>query len=239
MILEYQNGVRVTKLVHEMSPLEAAIQRDENMAKQHFSDNNKKSNLTKADREIEQRESLAFLAHERRQLETISEVQALLAAYREKGLAAKTGTDKERDRALNIMEDEKRHPTELLEKLMRAEGVPKPSSKHTAHHILPGSGRWRKVLVARARSHMHTHGIRINEPANGVYLLHKDENTPHWSMPQSKGHLKYHTAEYEMWVSQKIRQLQHMDVIKTQLQVIGRLLQHNEPKVAIENMKKL
>jgi len=240
MKLEYRNGVRITKLVTEMSPLEAAINRYEDMARKHFSDDNKHINLTKEEREIERKKSLAYLEHEKRHLSVISEVQALLEAYREGGLTVKNGTDdRQRERALNMLEDEKHHPTDLLEKFMRAESVPKPSSQHTAHHILPGSGRWRKVLVARARSHIHEHGIRINDPANGVYLLTKDKYTPNWTMPKSRGHLRYHTAEYEVWVSQKIRQLHDIDFIKTQLQVIGRLLQHNEPKAAFAKMKHL
>jgi hypothetical protein len=91
----------------------------------------------------------------------------------------------------------------------------------------------------RARIHMHVNGIRINDPANGVYLLTKDKYTPHWSMPNSRGHLKYHTSEYEKWVSNKVRGVKGMDYIKTQLQVIGRLLQQNEPKTAIAMMKGL
>lgn len=86
---------------------------------------------------------------------------------------------------------------------------------------------------------MHVNGIRINDLANGVYLLTKDKHTPHWSMPNSRGHLKYHTSDYEKWVSNKVRAVKGMDYIKTQLQVIGRLLQQNEPKTAIAMMKGL
>lgn len=88
------------------------------------------------------------------------------------------------------------------------------------------------------RLHIHRNGIRINDPANGVYLLHKDEYTPHWSMPKSRGHLKYHTKQYEQFLNSRIAGLRGMDVIKTHLQVIGRLLQENEPKTAIANIRK-
>ena len=40
MELEYKNGVRLTKLYHEMSPLEVAIHNYEEMAKKHYSDKN-------------------------------------------------------------------------------------------------------------------------------------------------------------------------------------------------------
>lgn len=119
---------------------------------------------------------------------------------------------------------------------MRAEGQIKPSHKHTAHHIVPGKGKL-EMVTAQTRIHLHLHGIRINDPANGVYLIHNDADTPHWSMPNSRGHRKYHTHEYERWVSQKVRTQTNIDYIKTQLQLIGRILQDNEPKNAIPAIK--
>ena len=120
---------------------------------------------------------------------------------------------------------------------MRAEGMPKPSSQHTAHHIEPGKGKL-EMLIARTRLHLHLYGIRINDPANGIYLIQKDEDTPHWSMPNSRGHLKYHTHTYEQWIAQKLKPLKNIDVLKTQLQIIGRILQDNEPKNVISVVKK-
>lgn len=239
MKLEYRNGVRISKLTHEMSPLERAIQSYEEKAEKYYSMDNPNLHFTKEEREIKKKEAMRELAIQRRHLETIGEVHALLEAYREGNMKIKAGSNTDRKKALATMKNESHHPTELLEKLMRAEGHPKPSSRHTAHHILPGSGQYEKVMIARARTHIHTHGIGINDPANGVYLLTKDEYTPHYSMPASRGHLKYHTRDYEKWVSLRIRQLTHIDIIKTQLQVIGRLLQHNEPKTAISKIKGL
>ena len=86
---------------------------------------------------------------------------------------------------------------------------------------------------------MHSHGIRINDPVNGVYLLHKDDYTPHHSMPGSRGHLKCRTREYEKLVPARIGRLPNQDIIKTQLQVIGRLLQQHEPKAAFAQMRGL
>ena len=56
-------------------------------------------------------------------------------------------------------------------------------------------------------------------------------------MPNSKGHLKYHTHEYEQWMAQRVQRLNNMDMIKTQLQVIGRILQDNESKTAVKTIK--
>ncbi len=226
MKLEYHNGTRISKLLHEMSPLEAAIQRYEEMARKHFA---KAKNITEEERESELKESLKFLELERDRLGTISDVQARLAKYREEGIRVTSKNRKESVAALTTMSAEKHHPTITLEKYMRAEGVAKPSNKHTAHHIVPGKGLL-ELLTGRTRLHLHKHGIRINDPANGVYLVAADRDTPHWSMPNSRGHKKYHTKEYERWVFQKVLALNNIDFIKTQLQIIGRILQDNEPK---------
>jgi len=238
MQLEYLNGIRVHKHYYEMTPLEAAIENYETQAKKHHTSEDT-SNLTKTEREKKLKESLDFLGKERMKLEKTIEVQSLLEAYRAEGNKAITGTKQEAKKAVARMTSEDHHPTELLEKLMRAEGTPKPSRHHTAHHILPGSGQYRQALISTARVHMHLNGIRINDPANGVYLVTVDKNTPHWSMPKSRGHLKYHTAAYEEWTSRKVVALKGIDRIKTQLQIIGRLLQQNEPKAAINKIQSL
>ena len=49
-------------------------------------------------------------------------------------------------------------------------------------------------------------------------------------MPNSRGHLTYHTIAYEGWVLNRIQGRRNIDMIKTELQVIGKLLQDNEPK---------
>jgi len=234
MKLEYMNGVRTTMLYHEMSPLDAAITRYEELAEKHYA---KTSTLTGAEREKALKESRAHLESERKRLETISDVQAGLEQYRKAGLAATKENRKNKATALNMMVAERHHPTAVLEKYMLAEGAVKPSLKHTAHHIVPGKGKL-EILTGRTRLHLHQHGIRINDPANGVYLVSVDKDTPHWSMPKSRGHKTYHTEDYERWVSQKIRALRNIDFIKTQLQVIGRILQDNEPKNAIPVIKR-
>ncbi|RZK24916.1 MAG: hypothetical protein EOO43_06880 [Flavobacterium sp.] len=237
MKLEYLHGERITHLIHEMTPLEMAIHsyeeaahklicRYENLAKAHASES---STGTEIQRKAERDECLRFLKLERAKLAVIADVQAQLALYRGSALAATTGESKDRNAAVRRLSVESHHPTNYLEKFMRAEGQPKPSSKHTAHHIVPGKGK-DPIVNVRTRLHLHQHGIGINDPANGVYLVHKDEYTPHWSMPLSRGHKKYHTNLYETWVANRIRPLKNIDAIKTQLQIIGRILQQNEPK---------
>lgn len=243
MELEYRNGVRLTDLAHEQSPLDAAMNNYERMARKHISQYGEMAKkhyaedktLTEKQREEGLEASLRFLALERDRLTAIASVQAQLEAYREGGMAATKGSAAQKRQALTMLSNEKHHPTEVLEKYMRAEGVPKPSSKHTAHHIVPGKGKIKKNLLTRV--HLHRYGVRINDPANGVYLLHKDEYAPHWSMPKSRGHLTYHTEAYETWVHNRVMNQRHIDFLKTELQVIGRILQDNEPKDAIPKMK--
>lgn len=238
MKLEYLNGVRITKLPHEMSPLESAISRYEELAKKHYDKASAASDLPEDKRQAALNASLQHLERERALLSTIFDVQAELDVYREQGLGATKGTEKERTAALNMMRAEAHHPTELLERYMRAEGTPKPSPQHTAHHIVPGKGKLPRV-TSRTRFHLHIHGIRINDPANGVYLVAKDKDTPHWSMPKSTGHLTYHTIQYEQWVNQAVVHLSNIDFIKTKLQIVGRLLQNNESKQAIPKLKQV
>jgi len=248
MELEYCNGVRITQLHHEKSPLDAAIDRYQEMAQKHYQRKNTlNANLTKEERKKELEESLRYLEHERRTLDATISVQAQLAAYRENAMSATRGTFSQKNAAVNRLNAEAHHPTKLLEKFMRAEGQPKPTSKHTAHHIVPGAGQegdipgrgQHKKQLARARVHLHQYGIGINDPANGVYLLTVDEDTPHWTMPKSTGHRTYHTGAYEQMIHSKIVPLKKIDMIKTQLQLIGRILQANEPKHAVVEMSKL
>jgi len=238
MKLEYQNGIRLTKHLHEMTPLEIGISRYEEMANQHFSNFGDPATPIDAERQAEKDEALKHLATEKRQLKTLYKIQAKLDEYREAGLKATTGSNTERRAAISAMEAEEHHPTKTLERYMRAEGTPKPSARHTAHHIVPGKGKL-KELTADTRYHLHIHGIRINDPANGVYLVSSDKYAPHWSMPLSRGHKKYHLHEYERVLNEKITLLENIDFIKTQLQIIARMLQANEPKEAINKMASL
>lgn len=154
-------------------------------------------------------------------------IEAELEVYREEGRNAVNNRNE-----VNKLLAEEHHPTGLLEQNMRAEGEPKPGPKHTAHHIVPGSGMLKRVN-ARTRYHIHINGIRINDPANGVYLVSKDKYAPHWSMPHCAGHKKYHLHIYEEYLNNVLTVIQGEDYIKTKLQVIARILQANQPKEAM------
>ncbi|WP_422732618.1 AHH domain-containing protein [Microbulbifer magnicolonia] len=51
---------------------------------------------------------------------------------------------------------------------MRADGRPQPNPRFTAHHIVLGKGRTQ--YAAQSRIDLHFHGIRINDPDNGVWI---------------------------------------------------------------------
>ena len=118
MKLEYLHGQRITKLIHEMTPLEMAIQsyeeaaqgtldRYEALAKPHSANDTTK---TEVERKRELAECLRFLVLERLKLEKIADVQGQLAAYRESAMAATRCTAKDRYQALRRVNDEKHHP---------------------------------------------------------------------------------------------------------------------------------
>ena len=104
-----------------MDPLEVAINHYEESAKRQINkyeklardhyDNDK--TLMEKDREAELKSSLAHL--ERKNLETISNVQAQLAAYQDKGMSATRGSSKDRLSAITKMRAEEHHPTDTLD----------------------------------------------------------------------------------------------------------------------------
>lgn len=251
MKLEYKNGVRLTKLTHEMSPLEMAMARydeiKENVCHLKGLALNSHCNTVEPETRLETERKAALavaLKHlecEERTLDTMYEVQTQLDEYRKFGLNATKGNNASRMTTIDMLGAEEHHKQnglKRLEEFMWAEGMPKPSPQHTAHHIVPGKGLLPKINT-KTRFHLHKQGIRINDPANGVYLVSKDEFAPHWAMPLSRGHKKYHLHEYEVLLNKKITPIKQIDFIKTQLQIIGQLLQTNEPKIAMNEIRSL
>ncbi|MBU6953249.1 AHH domain-containing protein [Hahella sp. HN01] len=99
---------------------------------------------------------------------------------------------------LAAMPAEKHHPTETLTYNLRLNGRPQPSSRFTAHHIVPGKGK--TELISLVRVDMHYLGIRINDPDNGVWLPMTKADKGHWAMPHAPAHREIHTLKYEGWI---------------------------------------
>lgn len=224
MKIEYLHGQRLTPLLHELSPLDLAINGYVEKAKVYFQiEKNFDKSVTREEREKKLNAAFQHLEHERMLAETIVCVQADLAAYQAFGKAQKGAAGRA------VLASENHHPTKLLAKLMRAANKPKPSEQHTPHHIVIGKGRTKAAALARL--HIHRYAIRINDPDNGVWLVKNKADTPHWSMPQSKNHLSIHINNYETWVLQSITIYRAENQIRQKLNILGRMLQHGtQPK---------
>lgn len=224
MKIEYVDGQRLTKLVHELSPLEAAIERYTEKARAYFlQGQNPDKSQTQVERDKKLSIALKHLEHERRLAEVIVTVQAQLEAYRAFGREQKGSVGRA------TLGAEAHHPAEILGKYLQADGRPKPSAQHVAHHIVPGKGKTK--VAALARLHMHRFGVRINDPDNGVWLVRKKADTPHWSMPASKSHGTIHTHNYETWVYSAIRITRNEADTRRKLGLLGRMLEYGtQPK---------
>lgn len=174
----------------------------------------------------------------------LNNLKAALIAHTIQDLDNKS-LDEYRDAARNQLlpedlEKEKHHPPAKLEKFLAAIGELKPSHHHAAHHIIMGKGSYQQLEMQQARFNMHQHGIGINDPMNGVWLVHtrKEKDTwnigdkngdpkkpRHWATPDSPVHLPIHTYNYETWIIDHFgrgkipRQffIQRLKIIKTQL----------------------
>lgn len=223
-----RHGVRTELRYDEMNALDKAIDQYSKAAEEYYKIERESSNLPpdiRKKREAELATAKRFLEHQRMNAENYASIQAQLDTYREQGRAATQGPRSEIADKQRALLEEKHHPTELLAKLMAADGKPRPSKQHTAHHVSPGKGKSKAANLARV--HMHRFGIRVNDPDNGVWLPTYKKYTPHWSMPDAKGHLEYHTIGYESWVTQKIRARRDESLIRMELNLIGDLLKAN------------
>lgn len=229
---EFLHGSSVNARYDEMSPLDRAIETYSSKAKKYYSDLNKAEKAPKDVRDTRKKELAAIKKHlenERRLMESIVDVQSELEAYRIYGKQAVHQPGQSRSAASQREAEllaEDHHPPELLEKYMRAVPIPKPSSTHTAHHIVPGKGKTKSA--GRARMFIHALGIRINDPDNGVWLPTYAKHTPSWAMPNSLGHLQYHTEGYEWWVNNKLQKKSTESFVRLELQLIGMALQQNK-----------
>jgi len=226
--MEYQNGIQTTYRYDEMSPLDRAIEALTRKAEKYFDDLNvleKSPPDIREKRKAELEKAKKHLEHERRLAEVIVDVQVDLQMYRSKGRQATQGNNLEIAGQQKQLLEEMHHPTEILEKYMRSVPIPKPSANHSAHHITPGIGKTKDAY--RARMRIHRFGIRINDPDNGVWLPRATKHTPHWSMPEAKGHNRYHTHGYESWLFRRLQTKASEEFIRQELRFIGQALQEN------------
>lgn len=155
--------------------------------------------------------------------------QVGLDAYKDE-LRIKKGDNRESIKAKQgAMHSERHHKTDILEEKLRADGRPKPSPKHTAHHIVPGRGKTPSSYQARVQ--LHLHGLRINDPDNGVWMIRNKEHAGHWSTPNAKTHGEIHTHNYEAWVFTNIRGAANESIMRNLLtRLRGMLESGTQPK---------
>ena len=235
MKLEYINGVRITKLIHEMTPLEAAIQNYSNQAAiyhQHkalLANTLGETEKQRMDREADLKKEFKHLESQRRFSEAIIDVQVQVELYQAQNRKRPGETLDDARARMNRMKNEIHHPTQTLAKYMCAAGRPKPSPKHTSHHIAPGKGRTKAAY--RARLHMHSLSIGSNDPDNGIWLIRLKADKGHWSMPHAQSHLEIHTNNYESWVARHITSATDESTGRVKLRHIRNLLQSGkQPK---------
>lgn len=180
------------------------------------------------------------LEHQKMSLLAMAQVQADLDEYRAAGKAAVSGVDRKAQQSgLAALHEEKHHGTGLttLEKYLQADARPRPSKSHSAHHIIPGKGRKQTMGRAtrnyayQARALLHTFGIRINDPDNGVWLPRSVAELVSYAMPDAKAHKQYHTNAYEEYVYRAVRPQRTESAFRDRLRALGRELQSNTLKL--------
>ncbi|WP_445362957.1 AHH domain-containing protein [Microbulbifer sp. ANSA003] len=214
--MEYDHGRRVTPHVWELSPLDLCIQQYENRCKNYHyrklkvageTEEQRKERLAGLKVEMEQ------LKHERRTIMSMVSVQSQLQQYRDEF----RGIEDDEER-IEAYEQERHHPTEVLETNLRLVGRAKPSKEYTAHHIVEGKGKL--PATADVRLTLFMHDVRINDPDNGVWMPRSSEQNGHWAMPKATPHSKIHTHNYERWVYGQINNLNSESEIRAKLTII-------------------
>ncbi|WP_028866225.1 AHH domain-containing protein [Psychromonas aquimarina] len=147
---------------------------------------NNKELLDKMKRDYE------HLQHEKRRISAHVILQNDLEAYRDE--CSKSTVKK--------LRNEDHHPTAKLAANLTAVGEPKPTTMHEPHHIICGKGRFQQANMKLARLNLHSHGIGINDPYNGAwlinYLKNKDQD---WATADAPAHRQIHRYNYETWIA--------------------------------------
>lgn len=237
--MEYDHGHRVTQHIHEMTPLERAITEFEERAKSAH--NLKIAPKTETEEQRLNREqslckAMNHLKAERALALAQVQVQTQLDEYRAALKPVEGASRQEKNIGREAMTLEKHHPTDTLAKFMRADGRPKPAPNFCAHHIVQGKGRTENAR--RARIQLHYHGIRINDPVNGVWMPRHKKDKGHWAMPLAMAHSEIHTHNYEDWVFDKLRLAFNEKIMHgTLIQIRSLLRDGNQPNYVSEPPK--
>lgn len=144
-----------------------------------------------------------------------------------------------RNKASGLTDDdllkEKHHPAKLLAKNLVANNEPQPSPDHVAHHIVPGKGRWLQDDILDVRLALHDHGIRINDPVNGIFLPDKVKDKGHCCTPKAPVHKKF-GWNYERWIVNTLPDTLKKNAFLKRLEIIKQQLRDgNHPPEIVES----
>lgn len=135
-------------------------------------------------------DDLKHLKTLRRSLSAQVSLQKKLIEYRDRSAAT----------APDDLMKEPHHPTRVLARNLISIGDIKPTPQHDPHHIIMGAGQFRQMEMMMARLNLHTFGLGINDPLNGVWLPRNVKDKGHWSYPNAEAHKKVHRYNYETWI---------------------------------------
>lgn len=219
----------MNKDVPRKNLLDQALEYYDIKARNYFQAKTGLENAPKELKESRAKELEVIRAHLRRQkthATVVASIQAKLDAYQDEGRRATEGSRSEVAAKQRALQEEKHHPSSTLAENMRASCNPQPCPSHSPHHIVPGKGYTPEANLSRV--HLHSLGIRINDPDNGVWLPRSKRVTPLWSMPNALAHKQYHTHHYEFSVHARITLKDEENTARRELRFIAKLLQHNK-----------
>ena len=151
------NGIRVTPLHHEFeNEFERKLEQFKEKATAFYnrSKPEKETEEQKAEREKMCKEDFIHLERESRYLSMMGSLYAQVEAQKEAAKAKPGETKRETRARINRLKAEKHHPTKYLARAMRANGRPRPTARHTPHHVIPGKGWTKWANQARVRIHL-------------------------------------------------------------------------------------
>ncbi|CCN71474.1 putative large secreted protein [Vibrio nigripulchritudo SFn118] len=179
------------------SPMELGIYMYEKKAAKFHKERDKEAPLNetksqKSKRLDQARRDKLHLLGERRKLAAHAKIQKELREYRTASL--------EKDEEDLVAENH--HPTKILARNLLAVGEPKPTIQHEAHHIIPGKGRYLQEELIISRLNLHSFGVGINDPINGLWLTNFKKNKENdWATSDAPSHRSLHRYNYEKWIS--------------------------------------
>lgn len=108
----------------------------------------------------------------------------------------------------------------VLGEFMRVSGKAKPNYRWDAHHIV-SSGH---TEAAALRGIMALLKLRINDPANGVWLPRRTQDTGQKPYERAVPHSRIHRQNYYDWLNEKLLHIRTLDQFTETLSIIEDLL---------------